>query len=58
MGKFAEELPPSLPPVGDAMLMRLKAAFPQYKARADGQGLVGNGDIVVAKALNLNRPKS
>ena len=40
------------------MLMRLKAAFPQYKARADGQGLVGNGDIVVAKALNLNRPKS
>ncbi len=37
VGKFAEEPPRSLPPVGDAMVMRLKAAFPQYKAAHFGK---------------------
>lgn len=37
VGKFAEEVPRHLPPVGDAMVMRLKAAFPQYKAAHFGK---------------------
>ena len=37
VGKFAEEVPRHLPPMGDAMVMRLKAAFPQYKAAHFGK---------------------
>jgi len=37
VGKFAEKLPTSLPPATDAMIMRLKKAFPQYKAAHFGK---------------------
>ena len=37
VGKFAEKLPTSLPPATDAMVMRLKKAFPQYKAAHFGK---------------------
>lgn len=37
VGKFAEKLPTSLPPVSDAMVSRLKKAFPEYKAAHFGK---------------------
>ncbi len=37
VGKFAEKLPTSLPPPSDALIMRLKKAFPQYKAAHFGK---------------------
>ena len=37
VGKFAEKLPTSLPPAADAMISRLKKAFPKYKAAHFGK---------------------
>ena len=37
VGKFAEALPTNLPPAGDAMISRLKAAFPRYRAAHFGK---------------------